>query len=314
MVSEKLCRNTLKERVHYNVHISQIFYRRSRRLARSSQVKTNHFFSSYSRPIYSDGVTYVSVVICALHLLQLSWPLSGRFLLSLPHYDVGIIGSMLPCVCLVIDHRWRQNVIKKNREVTHEPRANVSPDDIHILLDCSCSGIWASLGIFWVLKGTFCLVLLFLYILLVYCFFEFFFNALTCSKQNNRKLRVSRKRWHTIDDCFEDFLQFRQNSCCPRFSISSSLQIALTKFLRSFHLLPPKEFHKVKTYLEPHTIWTKQNKFPLTTSMYLYTLMDHGQWSITTRIAFTSFKKRVQFMIRTTQVKAHWNRNERMER
>ena len=55
----------------------------------------------------------------------------------------------------------------------HEPQANVSPDDIHILLDCSCSGIWASLSIFWVSKGTFCLVLLFLCILLVYCFFEF---------------------------------------------------------------------------------------------------------------------------------------------
>ena len=61
-------------------------------------------------------MTYVSVVICALHLLQLSWPLSGRFLLSLPHYDVGIIDSMLPCVCSVIDHRWRQNVIRKKKQ------------------------------------------------------------------------------------------------------------------------------------------------------------------------------------------------------
>ena len=43
MVSEKLCRDTLKEGVQYDVHISQIFCRRSRRLARSSQVKTNHF-------------------------------------------------------------------------------------------------------------------------------------------------------------------------------------------------------------------------------------------------------------------------------
>ena len=133
MVSEKLCRNTLKEGLQYNVHISQIFYRRSWRLARSS--------------LYSDGVTYVSVVICALHLLQLSWTLTGRFLLSLPHYDVGIIDSMLSCVCSVIDHRWRQNVIK-NKEVAHEPRTNVSPDDINIPLDCSCSGIWASLGTF----------------------------------------------------------------------------------------------------------------------------------------------------------------------
>ena len=113
MVSEKKCRNTLKEGVQYKVHISQIFYRRSRRLARSSQVKTNHFLLAIQG---LDGVTYVSVMICALHLLQLSWPLSGRFLLSFPHYDVGIIDSMLPCVCLVIGHRWRQNVIKQKQK------------------------------------------------------------------------------------------------------------------------------------------------------------------------------------------------------
>ena len=113
MVSEKKCRNTLKEAVQYKVHISQIFYRRGRRLARSSQVKTNHFLLATQG---LDGVTYVSVMICALHSLQLSWPLSGRFLLSFPHYDVDIIDSMLPCVCLVIDHRWRLKMWLKKKK------------------------------------------------------------------------------------------------------------------------------------------------------------------------------------------------------
>ena len=34
------------------------------------------------------------------------------------------IDSMLPCVCSVIDHRWRQ--CRKNKEVAHEPQASVS--------------------------------------------------------------------------------------------------------------------------------------------------------------------------------------------
>ena len=145
MVSEKLCRNTLKEGVQYDVHISQIFYRRSRRLARSSQVKTNHFLLATQglyvvtkwRECFDLRASFVAIK------LTLIWSFSPGF----PHYDVGVIDSMLPCVCSVIDHRWRQNVIKKKKRA-HEPHANVSPDDIHILLDCSCSGIWASLGIF----------------------------------------------------------------------------------------------------------------------------------------------------------------------
>ena len=33
---------------------------------------------------------------------------------------------MLPCVCSVRDHRWRQNDCGKNKEVAHEPQAGVS--------------------------------------------------------------------------------------------------------------------------------------------------------------------------------------------
>ena len=113
MVSEKLCRNTLKEGVQYDVHISQIFYRRSRRLARSSQVKTNHFLLATQglyvvtkwRECFDLRASFVAIK------LTLIWSFSP----ALPHYDVGIIDSMLRCVCSVIDHRWRQNVIKKKR-------------------------------------------------------------------------------------------------------------------------------------------------------------------------------------------------------
>ena len=35
---------------------------------------------------------------------------------------------MLPCVCSIIDHRWRQNVHDKNKQVTHEVIAECVTD------------------------------------------------------------------------------------------------------------------------------------------------------------------------------------------
>ena len=145
---------------------------------------------------------------------------------------------MLPCACSVIDH---SKCGEKQRRGTWAAGECVTEWHTHTAWMYVQSGICARLGLFWVPNGTFCLVLLFVCILLVYSFFEFFFNSLTCWKQNNRKLWVSRKRRHNDWRLFWRFLAvYRQNSCCLRFDISSSLLIALANFLRGFHLLPPK--------------------------------------------------------------------------
>ena len=65
----------------------------------------------------------------------------------------------------------------------------------------------------------------FLYILLVYK--NVFLRAHLLSEQNNRKLRVSGKRWHTIDDCCEDFLRFRHSD-----KLSRTLVVSVSPFLR----------------------------------------------------------------------------------
>ena len=123
---------------------------------------------------------------------------------------------MLPYVCSVTDHRWRQNVLKTKKWhtsrrqtdvfttfwrplwfITKQTQGNLESicfiqwsetktTDTHtclVLLDFS--RICASLGIFKVPSATFRLC--FFFILLVYSFFETFFNVFCCTKQNNGK-------------------------------------------------------------------------------------------------------------------------------
>ena len=72
---------------------------------------------------------------------------------------------MLPCVCSVIDHRRFQNLVK-NKEVAQDT-----------LRMCHRMTYTYVLGPKWYfLSGS-----SFLYILLVYSYFEMFFNAPTCS-------------------------------------------------------------------------------------------------------------------------------------
>ena len=120
---------------------------------------------------------------------------------------------MLPCVCSVIDHRWRQNAVKtkkwhtSRKQVCHwcfyhisHPLWSITEQsnmesiclyndqkrkktDTHTcLVPLDCSKICASLGIF---SKHISFLLLFFFILLGYGFFETFFNVFFCSKQNN---------------------------------------------------------------------------------------------------------------------------------
>ena len=119
---------------------------------------------------------------------------------------------MLPCVCSVIDHRWRQNAVKTKKWHTSRKRVTDAFTTFHILCDLllnkatwnlfvlyndqkrkktdthtclvplDCSKICASLGIF---SKHISFLLLFFFILLGYGFFETFFNVFLCSKQNN---------------------------------------------------------------------------------------------------------------------------------
>ena len=95
---------------------------------------------------------------------------------------------MLPCVCSVIDQRWRQNVSGKNKGVAHEPRGSVSLmflphfDVLCVLLLNRPTTRW---NLFVKVPGAIfrhCFFL-FLFMLLEYSLLEKFFNVIYCSKQ-----------------------------------------------------------------------------------------------------------------------------------
>ena len=95
---------------------------------------------------------------------------------------------MLPCVCSVIDHRWRKNVSGKNRGVAHEPQGSVSLmflphfDVLCVLLLNRPTTTWK---LFVKVPGAIfrhCLFLFF-FMLLEYSLLEKFFNVIYCSKQ-----------------------------------------------------------------------------------------------------------------------------------
>ena len=95
---------------------------------------------------------------------------------------------MLPCVCSVKDHRWRQNVSGKNKGVAHEPQAGVSRmflphfDVLCVLLLNRPTTTW---NLFVKVPSAIfrhCFFLFF-FILLEYSFLEKFFNVISCSKQ-----------------------------------------------------------------------------------------------------------------------------------
>ena len=129
---------------------------------------------------------------------------------------------MLPCVCSVIDHRWRQNVVKRKkwhtsrRRVCHwcfyqmltssviyywtDPRQHgiyffhtmirkEKTTDTHTctcLVPLDCLRLCTSLGSINVPNASFRLCFFFFFFILpVYSFFEKNFNVFSCSKQNN---------------------------------------------------------------------------------------------------------------------------------
>ena len=130
---------------------------------------------------------------------------------------------MLPCICSVIDHRWRQNVVK-TKKLQNEPQASVSQmflahfdvqwcdlllnrpmatknlfvlyndqkrkkTNTHTcLVPHDCVAICASfIRHFQVPNTTFhlCFFFNFFLYLTVYRFFKKFLNFFCCSKQNN---------------------------------------------------------------------------------------------------------------------------------
>ena len=151
---------------------------------------------------------------------------------------------MLLCVCSGIDHRWRQNVVKTMKWHTSRRRVRhwcfyhiLTSSVIYYWTDPWQRGIYlfytmiekkradthtyivplhcwrtcASLGIFLSLNRYFSLCFSFFsFILIVYSFFEKFFNVIFCSKQNNGE-NILQKGESLIamkhdGSCCEDFL------------------------------------------------------------------------------------------------------------
>ena len=96
------------------------------------------------------------------------------------------------------------------------------------------------------------------------------------------------------DNCCEDFLQLRHWSCQELF-LSLFLHfclcnLLLLKFLRVFHLFNLKLSHKHFQNRVP--CWTKQRKqVSNDIILFIYTLIDHGQWPITVHVALISLHK-----------------------
>ena len=119
---------------------------------------------------------------------------------------------MLPCVCSVIDYRWRQNAVKTKKwhtsreqvcqwcfyHISHPLWSWTKQHGIYLFYTMTrkekktdTHTCFVPLD-FWKICASFCIfskhisfLLLFFFILLGYGFFETFFNVFFCSKQNN---------------------------------------------------------------------------------------------------------------------------------
>ena len=217
---------------------------------------------------------------------------------------------MLPCICSVIDHRWRQNVVKTKK--WHKSHRWVCQWCFYHILTSSVIFYWTDprqkmesfCYIQWseknknktdthtrlvpldsskILSPTHYFLsplLLFFLILLVNSFFKKFFNVFTCSKQKCRKhfakQRDSRSeydtRWQLLWSflaCSIGILKLLRTLFVSVFPFSFFINSSCSTFFEAFTCLIWKNltnFFETACHVEQY----KENKFSMTSSMYMY--------------------------------------------